>query len=223
MRTFASTTRTADNQVAHHFARSLSATDSESHIFSPGVPIQRKASCACGGGCSGCQAKDSGLKVSQPSDPAEIEADQMADKVMRMPDNQSLPLINHQSPSDGIHRKCEECENEEEEPIHRKAENAGNSQTYSTTGMHPGSTVSSGAQALDSQTRAFFEPRFGRDLADVRIYSGSEAAQSARMFKALAYTVGKNIVFGENQYNPQSETGKSLLAHDRTRCRTPTS
>lgn len=44
-----------------------------------------KALCACGGGCPACQAKSS-LNISQPNDPAEIEADQIADKVMRMPD-----------------------------------------------------------------------------------------------------------------------------------------
>ncbi len=49
--------------------------------------IQRKATCACGGGCPACQAKSNDLKISQPNDPAEIEADQVADRVMRMPDD----------------------------------------------------------------------------------------------------------------------------------------
>lgn len=44
----------------------------------------RKASCPCGGGCPACQAKSSNLAISQPNDPAEIEADQIADRVMRM-------------------------------------------------------------------------------------------------------------------------------------------
>ena len=44
----------------------------------------RKASCACGGGCPSCAAKSDNLRVSQPNDPAELEADRMADQVMRM-------------------------------------------------------------------------------------------------------------------------------------------
>lgn len=49
--------------------------------------LQRKPdTCACGGGCPRCQAKSNGLKVSQPNDPAEIEADRIADHVMRMAD-----------------------------------------------------------------------------------------------------------------------------------------
>ena len=40
--------------------------------------LLRKASCGCGGGCPACQAK-SNLNISEPNDPAEIEADHIAD------------------------------------------------------------------------------------------------------------------------------------------------
>ena len=46
--------------------------------------LHRNQSCACGGGCSRCQAKSHDIRISQPSDPAEIEADRIADTVMRM-------------------------------------------------------------------------------------------------------------------------------------------
>lgn len=51
--------------------------------------IQRKASCACGG-CPNCQAKSSNLPVSHPHDESEIEADEIADRVMRMPSDQPV-------------------------------------------------------------------------------------------------------------------------------------
>lgn len=63
---------------------------SPSRVFPDTSQVYRKASCACGGGCPACQAKSSGLKISQPNDPAEIEADQIADRVMRMPDDISV-------------------------------------------------------------------------------------------------------------------------------------
>jgi hypothetical protein len=62
-----------------------------------GFPIQRKAGCACGGGCPTCQAKDSNLPVSQPTDASEIEADRVADKVMRMSEKETLPFRQNQS------------------------------------------------------------------------------------------------------------------------------
>src|SRR5262245_46889706 len=51
-------------------------------------------------------------------------------------------------------------------------------------------------QPLDSATRTFFEPRFGRDLSQVRLHSSNRASESARAINALAYTVGNNVVLG---------------------------
>jgi len=69
---------------------------------------------------------------------------------------------------------------------------------------------------LDSSTRAFFEPRFGRDLGSVRIHTGTEAAASARSIQAHAYTAGSDIVFASGQYAPETEQGRRLLAHELT-------
>ncbi len=71
-----------------------------------------------------------------------------------------------------------------------------------------------GGQSLDAEARAFFEPRFGRDLSDVRVHTSAEAAQSARSIEALAYTAGNHIVFGSQQYQPSTSHGKHLLAHE---------
>jgi hypothetical protein len=58
------------------------------------------------------------------------------------------------------------------------------------------------------------EPGFGHDFSQVRVHSDPAAAQSARMINALAYTVGRNVVFGEHQYSPSTSAGKRLLAHE---------
>src|SRR5262249_11828675 len=67
---------------------------------------------------------------------------------------------------------------------------------------------------LDSAARAFFEPRFGRDFSDVRMHTNKQAAESAKSIAALAYTVGNNIAFGEDQFAPDSNAGRRLLAHE---------
>jgi hypothetical protein len=69
-------------------------------------------------------------------------------------------------------------------------------------------------QPLNPATRAFMEPRFGHDFGQVRVHVGGKAAESARAVNALAYTVGNNVVFGIGKYNPQSEHGNRLLAHE---------
>ena len=57
-------------------------------------------------------------------------------------------------------------------------------------------------QPLDMATRAFMEPRFGHDFSQVRVHNDERAAASARAVNALAYTVGRDVVFGASQYQP---------------------
>jgi len=84
---------------------------------------------------------------------------------------------------------------------------------------HP-RTVGAGAQTaepgqpLTESVRAFFQPRFGFDFAQVRIHTSALAAASARSIDALAYTVGSDIVFAESQYAPGTWEGRRLLAHE---------
>jgi hypothetical protein len=69
-------------------------------------------------------------------------------------------------------------------------------------------------QPLDLQTRAFMEPRFGYDFGQVRVHDDTRAAESAQRVDALAYTVGRDVVFGAGQFAPTSIAGRELLAHE---------
>jgi len=69
---------------------------------------------------------------------------------------------------------------------------------------------------LARETRAFFEPRLGADLSNVRVSTGSQASSVARQLNARAFTVGNNITFGAGQYQPSSNDGKRLIAHELT-------
>jgi hypothetical protein len=78
-------------------------------------------------------------------------------------------------------------------------------------------------QPLDPGTRAFFEPRLGHDFSSVRVHADAAAAASARAVRALAYTVGRDLVFGEAQYAPETATGRNLLTHELAHVLQPTS
>jgi len=69
---------------------------------------------------------------------------------------------------------------------------------------------------LDSGTRAFFEPRFGQDFSAVRVHTDAKAAESARAVNALAYTVGRDVVFGGGQYTPETTGSRNLIGHELT-------
>jgi hypothetical protein len=71
-------------------------------------------------------------------------------------------------------------------------------------------------QPLDAPSRGFFEPRFGRSFSEVRVHTNADAAGSANAVNALAYTVGRDIVFAGRQYRPEIPEGKALLAHELT-------
>ena len=71
-----------------------------------------------------------------------------------------------------------------------------------------------GGRRLDPATRAYFEPRFGRDLGDVRVHDDPAAARSARLIGAKGYTVGADIAFARGRYAPDSTAGRALLAHE---------
>lgn len=69
-------------------------------------------------------------------------------------------------------------------------------------------------QPLDPTIRALMAPRFGHDLSKVRIHNNAKAGESTHSIKALAYTLGRHIVFGAGQYRPDSSDGRRLIAHE---------
>lgn len=73
-----------------------------------------------------------------------------------------------------------------------------------------------GGQPLPESSREFFESRFGTDFRQVRIHTGGQAARFAQMLNARAYTVGRDIVFGRNEYSPDTFAGRQLLSHELT-------
>ena len=52
------------------------------------------------------------------------------------------------------------------------------------------------------------------DFSRVRVHTDAQAADSARSVNALAYTVGRDIIFDSGQYAPQTSVGQQLIAHE---------
>ncbi len=60
------------------------------------------------------------------------------------------------------------------------------------------------------------EPRFGHDFSNVRVHTNAQASASAKRIGALAFTAGRDIVFGSGQFAPETVAGQRLLAHELT-------
>lgn len=76
--------------------------------------------------------------------------------------------------------------------------------------------VSSGGSPMDTETRTDMESRMGADFSDVRVHHDSAAHESAKGVGAHAYTVGNNVVFQRDAYDPASPQGRTTLAHELT-------
>jgi Domain of unknown function (DUF4157) len=150
------------------------------------------------------------LAVGGINEALEYEADAVADKVMRMAD--PTPSILAAPPQ--VSRKCAACEEETEQKLQTKPAGA----PTHAGGVPPivQEVVRTPGQPLDVATRSFMERRFSRDFSGVRVHTDAKADQSARAVNALAYTVGRDVVFGATQYSPQTHDGLVLLAHELT-------
>jgi Domain of unknown function (DUF4157) len=76
--------------------------------------------------------------------------------------------------------------------------------------------ISSSGRPLDPDVRSDMEARLGHDFGDVRVHDDAAAHDSARAVNARAYTVGPNVVFQRDAYDPSSDDGRVTLAHELT-------
>jgi hypothetical protein len=69
---------------------------------------------------------------------------------------------------------------------------------------------------LPDDFRERAETRLGAGFADVRVHTDGSAAEAAGRVAANAFTVGADIYFAAGRYDPGSEGGQRLLAHELT-------
>ena len=100
--------------------------------------------------------------------------------------------------------------------LQRIAGNAGVSALVEEERSPVHDVVSSGGRPLDPGVRGDMEQRLGHDFGDVRVHDDGAAAASAQAVNAHAYTVGSNIVFQRDRYDPGSQEGRTTLAHELT-------
>ena len=213
------------------------------------------------------------LKVGQPGDKYEVEADRVADEVVNsQPENQPFfapaqtqliqpkpivesitPLVQRQEEEEEVMPKLQDItvrrQEEEEElqmqpveeeeemlqtqpleeeeemiqtqPIEEEEEmlqpksDSPVKDTHSATEQLLNSSKGNGSP-LNSEIRSQMENSFSADFGGVKIHTDSTAVQLNKELGAQAFTTGNNIYFNEGKYNPKSQNGKKLLAHELT-------
>lgn len=157
-----------------------------------------------------------------------LQTKPLADQITPLVQRQEEPPREEEEPvqakfNDGemIQRMCPGCEEnivqrqpeEEEEEIQTKTK-SGHTLTVGPTTNANIQSLKGGGQPLADPVRSFYEPRFGQDFSQVRVHTGSEAAGIAKTVKARAFTLGKDVVFGEGEYKPDMNDGGRLMAHE---------
>jgi hypothetical protein len=67
---------------------------------------------------------------------------------------------------------------------------------------------------LPDGTRRYFETRFSTDFRAVRVHDDAAAGQAAQSIGALAFTRGRDMWFSAGAYDPVTDGGRRLLAHE---------
>lgn len=150
------------------------------------------------------------LSVNTPGDIYEQEADRVAAQVTSM----TGPELQRSCSCAGACPACSMMPNDHEHLQMKSVQASDSLGMVAPPIVHE--TLGSPGQPLDRATREFMEPRFGHDFSRVRVHTDGRAAASARAVNAVAYTVGRNIVFAPGSYRPQTTQGLSLLAHELT-------
>src|SRR6266545_4196731 len=123
------------------------------------------------------------LAIGRPDDPAEREADQVAQRAVRTPAELGPPAVRPTSSASGAGLAVAPDDVER--------------------------AVAGGGHPLDAGTRSTMEQRLGADFSGVRVHPNSPAPQR---LGAVAFTAGTDIVFAPSAYDAASPDGHRLLA-----------
>jgi hypothetical protein len=135
------------------------------------------------------------MTVGFANDPAEKQADQMADAALR-----NLGAYDEAAPST-IARQATV-----EDPLGGTEVDAGLQRQIDAQ--------RSGGNALGAREATAFSDSYGVDLSGVRVHADSQADKLSRSLQADAFTTGNDIFFRQGKYQPGTAQGDRLIGHE---------
>jgi len=135
------------------------------------------------------------------------------------------PVLN-QSPTPTVQRQDntedEDIQNQplqepEEETVQKKETPSQSSDATVTPSLEQSIQQKRGSgQVLSENVRQPMEQAFGADFSQVKVHTDSESDKLNKSIQAKAFTTGKDIFFKKGEYQPDSQPGQELLAHELT-------
>lgn len=174
------------------------------------------------------------LAIGKPGDRYEQEADRVAEQVVS---NLHAPTPRQSNQSQNLQREAVPQEEdklqrqpkasviqrqempEEQDKLQMKpsASLQNNEGRLPTSNLEASIQKAKGhGQALSDDIRTPMEQAFGTDFSGVKVHTDSQSHQINQSIQAKAFTTGNDIFFRQGAYNPDSQQGQQLLAHELT-------
>ena len=139
------------------------------------------------------------LKIGQPHNKSEREADAMAERVMRMP-MESPGAVMEKQDQEGVLLKFAACKDlEQTKP--QASDIAKPSIARASRSGQPNASKGGGSAVSTSLSRRMSHA-FGHDFGHVKIHTGPRAQQMNDELNARAFTHGSDIYFNKGEYAP---------------------
>ena len=165
------------------------------------------------------------LKIGEPGDKYEQEADNVAAQVVQKinsPTTQRQELGEEEDlqmkPESGTIQR-DELPDEEDlqmkpQTIQRQPDvDSGTASDEFETSLN---NSRSGGQSLQPELRMKMESAMGADFSGVKVHTDTKSDQLNKSIQAKAFTTGKDVFFRQGEYNPGTQGGQELIAHELT-------
>jgi hypothetical protein len=154
------------------------------------------------------------LKISEPDDPLEREADRVAGELTRTAEGQ---FQDRESSSRSVNRHSSQRSSQQfmKASIREGATEDPGRGFALPTGVGSGFPWLEGrGNPLPDKERRFFERRLGVELGRVRIHANRASDRATEAINARAFACGNDIAFRRGEYNTGTRSGLKLLAHE---------
>jgi uncharacterized protein DUF4157 len=156
------------------------------------------------------------LRTTQPGDKYEQEADRVAEEITKPATDKAslvspLPLPSS-SPKSSANIKNEGLQIARKRSLQPQTRDAGGANRI----LDSVDVDRKSGSTLDAPVKQEMESKLGFSLEGVRLHTGKSAGAAAKSVGARAFTVGRDIFFGDQEYRPDTRDGKKLLAHELT-------
>ncbi|YAF95386.1 MAG: DUF4157 domain-containing protein [Nodularia sp. CChRGM 3473] len=146
------------------------------------------------------------LTIGQPGDKYEQEADRVAADVVQQ--------INAPQHSSVQREKMQDEEELQMKPMVQRVSDGG---MAATPDLEASIQRAKGSgQPLSDNIRQPMEQAFGADFSGVKVHADAQSDELNQSIQAKAFTTGQDIFFRQGAYNPGTQGGQELIAHELT-------